>query len=157
MTNRLKFCTQTAVAALLIGASGAAAQAQATDQMETVVVTGFRESLANALEAKKNSNLIMESVTAEDVGKMPDTDVAESLQRLPGVQINRDQGVGSTVLIDGLRQNSITLNSDVFLTGKEFYTYGEASGGGSGANIQYELVLDHPERSARQRRGHQEP
>ena len=53
------------------------------------------------------------------------------------MQINRDQGVGSTVLIDGLRQNSITLNSDVFLTGKEFYTYGEASGGGSGANIQY--------------------
>ncbi len=138
MTNRLKFCTQTAVAALLIGASGAAAQAQATDQMETVVVTGFRELLANALEAKKNSNLIMESVTAEDVGKMPDTDVAELLQRLPGVQINRDQGVGSTVLIDGLRQNSITLNSDVFLTGKEFYTYGEASGGGSGANIQYD-------------------
>lgn len=139
MNRRMRFCTQTAVAALLIGATAASAQAQTSgDQIETVVVTGFRESLASALQAKQNSDLIMESVTAEDVGKMPDTDVAESLQRLPGVQINRDQGIGSSVLIDGLRQNSITLNGDVFLTGKEFYTYGEASGGGSGANIQYD-------------------
>ncbi len=144
MTNRLKFCTQTAVAALLIGASGAAAQAQATDQMETVVVTGFRESLANALELKKNSNLIMESVTAEDVGKMPDQDVAESLQRLPGVQIDRDQGKGTAVLIDGLRQNLTTLNGDDFLTGKEFYVEGEAGGGGAGSNVQYNSLSGIP-------------
>ena len=116
MKSRYHYCTQTAVAALLIGLTGAA-YAQASESLETVTVTGFRASLANALSAKQNSNLVMESVAAEDIGKMPDQDVAESLQRLPGVQINRDQGKGSTVLINGLRQNLTTLTGDVFLTG----------------------------------------
>jgi len=138
MNRKLKFCTQTAVVALLIGASAAAAFGQTTsDQIETVTVTGFRASLANALQLKQKSNLIMESVTAEDVGKMPDQNVAESLQRLPGVQIAHDEGKGTRVLIDGLRQNLTTLNGDVFLTGKEFYVSGEAANGGSGANSQY--------------------
>jgi iron complex outermembrane recepter protein len=105
--------------------------------VETVVVTGFRESLANALDKKQHSNLIIESVTAEDVGKMPDQNIAESLQRLPGIQIDRSQGKGTQVLINGLRQNLTTLNGDVFLTGKEFYVSGEASNGGAGANSQY--------------------
>ena len=144
MNSKLKFCTQTAVVALLIGAGATPAFAQDQGQIETVVVSGFRASLASALEAKQNSSLIMESVVAEDIGKMPDQDVAESLQRLPGVQINRDQGKGSTVLINGLRQNLTTLNGDVFLTGKEFYTYGEASGGGSGSNIQYDSLSNIP-------------
>jgi TonB-dependent receptor len=70
---------------------------------------------------------------------MPDNNVAESLQRLPGVQIDRSSanGQGNSVLIDGLRQNLITLNGDVFLTGKEFYVSGEASGNGAGSNKQY--------------------
>ena len=136
MKSKLKFCTQTAVAALLLGVTGAA-YAQDTGAQEVVTVTGFRASLANALQAKQKSNLLMESVTAEDVGKMPDQNVAESLQRLPGVQIARDQGKGTRVLINGLRQNLTTLNGDVFLTGKEFYVAGEASGGGAGANAQY--------------------
>jgi TonB-dependent receptor len=105
--------------------------------VETVVVTGFRESLANALDQKQHSNLIIESVTAEDVGKMPDQNIAESLQRLPGVQIDRSQGRGTQVLINGLRQNLTTLNGDIFLTGKEFYVSGESSGGGAGGNAQY--------------------
>jgi TonB-dependent receptor len=136
MNSRLRFSTQTAVVALLIGVTGAAI-AQSTDPQETVTVTGFRASLANALSAKQNSNLLMESIAAEDIGKMPDQNVAESLQRLPGVQIARDQGKGTRVLINGLRQNLTTLNGDVFLTGKEFYVSGEAGGGGAGANAQY--------------------
>ena len=136
MNRRLKFCTQTAVVALLVGAGATPAFAQG-DQIETVVVTGFRASLASALDAKKNSNLIMESVVAEDIGKMPDQNVTESLQRLPGVQIARDQGKGTRVLINGLRQNLTTLDGDVFLTGKEFYVSGEAANGGGGANAQY--------------------
>jgi len=136
------------ILALLFGAAAgvpaAAQSASDTATMETVTVTGFRASLASALDLKQKSNLIMESVVAEDIGKMPDQDVAESLQRLPGVQINRDQGKGSTVLINGLRQNLITLNGDIFLTGKEFYTYGEASGGGSGGNIQYDSLSTIP-------------
>ena len=136
MKSRYHLCTQTAVAALLIGLTGAA-QAQATDTIETVTVTGFRASLATALNAKQKSNLQMESVAAEDIGKMPDQNVAESLQRLPGIQIARDQGKGTRVLINGLRQNLTTLNGDVFLTGREFYVSGEAANGGAGANAQY--------------------
>ena len=135
-SSRVRFSTQTAVVALLIGLAGNAA-AQSSDDVETVTVTGFRASLANALVAKQNSNLIMESVTAEDVGKMPDQNVTESLQRLPGIQIARDQGKGTRVLINGLRQNLTTLNGDVFLTGKEFYIQGEAGGGGAGSNTAY--------------------
>jgi len=117
-----------------------AAAAPSTDDSEVITVTGFRASLQSALDNKRNSDLIIESVAPEDIGKMPDQDVAESLQRLPGVQIDRSSGIGTSVLIDGLRQNLTTLNGDIFLTGREFYVSGEASGGGAGANSQYDSL-----------------
>src|SRR3979490_1064224 len=107
------------------------------DSLQEVVVTGFRAALQSALDSKRKSELPIESVAAEDLGKMPDQNVAESLQRLPGVQIDRAQGQGTAVLIDGLRQNLTTLNGDIFLTGKALYVSGEASGGGAGGNAQY--------------------
>src|SRR5579863_4343198 len=111
---------------------------QGSDQQLTeVVITGYRASLESALDAKRKSDLPIESVAPEDIGKMPDQNVAEALQRLPGIQIDRAGGQGTAVLIDGLRQNLTTLNGDVFLTGKEFYVSGEASGGGAGSNQQY--------------------
>jgi len=106
-------------------------------QPEEIVVTGFKHSLEEALDNKRNSDLPIESVAPEDMGKLPDQNVAEALQRLPGVQIDRSQGQGTAVLIDGLRQNLVTLNGDIFLTGKEFYVSGEGSGGGAGGNSQY--------------------
>jgi len=119
-------------------AASPSAATPASDQLTEVVVTGFRASLQTALDAKRNSNLPIESVAPEDIGKMPDQNVAESLQRLPGVQIDRGPtGEGTAVLIDGLRQNLTTLNGDVFLTGKEFYVSGEGSNEGAGSNAQY--------------------
>jgi TonB-dependent receptor len=124
----------------------AADQTQSTSQttaqdseLTEITVTGYRQSLQTALDTKRDSDLPIESVAPEDIGKMPDNNVAESLQRLPGVQIDRSgaNGQGNSVLIDGLRQNLTTLNGDVFLTGKEFYVSGEASGGGAGSNAQY--------------------
>ena len=148
-----RFAVMTAVssAATLVGHwAYADEQAQSTSQTSTsqssakkdelteIVVTGYRASLQSALDAKRYSDLPIESVQPEDIGKMPDENVAESLQRLPGVQIDRGQaGQGTAVLIDGLRQNLTTLNGDLFLTGKEFYVSGEASGGGAGSNAQY--------------------
>jgi len=114
--------------------SPADAQPSTTNE---VIVTGYRASLQSALLQKRDSILPIESIAPEDIGKFPDQDVAESLQRLPGVQIDRSQGIGTSVLIDGLRQNLTTLNGDIFLTGKEFYVSGEASGNGAGANAQY--------------------
>lgn len=133
-------------ASLLSHLAIAADQTQSTSQttaqdseLTEITVTGYRQSLQTALDTKRDSNLPIESVAPEDIGKMPDNNVAESLQRLPGVQIDRSgaNGQGNSVLIDGLRQNLTTLNGDVFLTGKEFYVSGEASGGGAGSNAQY--------------------
>ncbi len=138
MNRKLRFCTQTAVVALLVGAGATPAQAQG-DAIETVVVTGFRASLATALENKQRSNLLIESITPEDIGKMPDKDVAESLQRLPGVQIDRAAGEGTQVRIRGLSYNISLLNGDIFVTGREMYTSGEGSGAGNGNLFQNSL------------------
>src|SRR5476651_12536 len=106
-----------------------------TDELQEIVITGFRESLESALNRKRESIQPIESVVAEDLGKMPDQNVSESLQRLPGISINRSGGKGTQVLIDGLRNNLITLNGEVLLTGREIYSSGEGSGGAGG--IQY--------------------
>jgi len=119
-------------------AQAQAANPSATDEaMDEVTVTGFRASLQTALQNKRNAIQPIESIAPEDIGKMPDQNVAESLQRVPGVQINRAGGKGTQVLIHGLSNNLITLNGEVFLTGREFYVSGEASGGGAGSNVQY--------------------
>jgi TonB-dependent receptor len=120
-----------AASALVLLASGAAlaqtAPAPAAPktvedtQVEEVVVTGFRASLANALNLKKNSNLIIESVTAEDMGKFPDQNIAESLQRMPGVQIDRENGQGTKVRIRGLDQNVTVMNNEIFVSGLELF------------------------------------
>jgi TonB-dependent receptor len=115
-----------------------AQQQTGSNDIQEVVVSGFRASQQKALDSKRESDLPIESIAPEDIGKMPDQNVAEALQRLPGIQIGRDSsGEGTRVLIDGLRQNLTTLNGDVFLSGKEFYVSGENSGGGSGAGAQY--------------------
>ncbi len=105
--------------------AAAPAAAQEPSEVEAVIVTGFRASLQSALAAKKNSTLIIESVTAEDMGKFPDQNIAESLQRLPGVQIDRENGQGTKVRIRGLDQNVTVLNNDIFVSGLELFRLGE--------------------------------
>jgi len=107
------------------------------DELREIVVTGYRESVESALNRKRDAVQPIESVVAEDLGKMPDQDVAESLQRLPGVSINRSGGKGTQVLVDGLRNNLVTLNGEVLLTGREIYVSGESSGGGGASGLQY--------------------
>ena len=80
-----------AVALLVLGvANAASAQQAAPDEMpaNTVVVSGIRASLQQSLNVKRNAAANVEVITAEDVGKMPDKNVADSLQRLPGVNIS---------------------------------------------------------------------
>lgn len=129
--NQLLFTA--ASAAALATASGAFAQTEPADE-EEIVVTGFRASLADALERKRESDLIQESVTAEDIGEFPDRNVAEALARLPGVQVDRvaqgntiGSGQGQRVLIRGLSQNVVLLNEDIFVTGLELFTFGEGN------------------------------
>lgn len=87
-----------------------AVYAQEDAALEEVVVTGIRASLEAAVDAKRNDGRIVDSVVAEDIGKLPDNNVAEALQRVTGVSINRDFGVGSEVSIRGLPQNRVEIN-----------------------------------------------
>ena len=93
-----------AVSLTLLAASFAQAQqaaAPATAQLEQVVVTGIRASLQSAANIKKNANAVVDAISAEDVGKLPDSDVGETLGRIPGVSVARDFGQGAAVSIRG--------------------------------------------------------
>jgi len=93
---------------------------------EEVIVRGFKSALTTSLDLKRNSTQLLEAVTAEDIGKMPDQNIAESLQRLTGIQIDRNDGEGTKVRIRGLDQNITLLNGDTFLSGLEYFQLGEA-------------------------------
>jgi iron complex outermembrane receptor protein len=82
-------------------ASGYANAQQDDPMLEEVVVTGIRASLNNAVDLKRDSTAIIDAVSAEDVGKFPDSDVGESLGRIPGVTVGRAFGQGESVSIRG--------------------------------------------------------
>lgn len=73
-----------------------------TEDGEAIVVQGFRDSLSAAIQTKRNSNNQVDVIVAEDIAKFPDTNLAESLQRVPGIAIQRDAGEGRTVVVRGL-------------------------------------------------------
>lgn len=80
-----------------------------------IVVTGVRASLSSAQSIKRNSDVIVDSIVAEDIGKLPDRNVAEALQRITGIQVQRQYGEGSSVAIRGLTQVRTELNGrDIF-------------------------------------------
>ena len=83
-------------------APGATAAAD-TGPLEEVIVTGIRAAIESAISAKKNADTIVETISAEDIGKLPDTTIAESLARLPGVTTQRDRdGNATNISIRGL-------------------------------------------------------
>ncbi len=98
-----------AACAVLMGFGVPAAQAQQaaaaakSDVLETVVITGIRKSLETSLNLKRSANGVVDGIVAEDIGKFPDTNLAESLQRIAGVAIDRSaNGEGSRVTVRGL-------------------------------------------------------
>jgi TonB-dependent receptor len=84
-----------------VGANGAV-YAQENGNLETVVVTGYRASLEKAMDIKRTAVDASDSILAEDIGKFPDMNVSESLQRIPGVAISRESGEGRQVTVRGL-------------------------------------------------------
>ncbi|MEG3176587.1 TonB-dependent receptor [Sphingomonas sp. RB3P16] len=74
----------------------------ADDTAQDIVVTGFRASLSNAVNQKRRANQIIDAITAEDIADFPDANLAESIQRLPGVSIDRDNGEGRSITVRGL-------------------------------------------------------
>ncbi|MBS0395231.1 MAG: TonB-dependent receptor [Proteobacteria bacterium] len=90
---------------LLAFAGTAAAQTapsvQGTGTLEEVVVTGIRKGVQDAVEVKRDAADIVEAVSAEDIGKLPDTSIADSISRLPGVTTQRAAGKSSAISIRG--------------------------------------------------------
>ncbi|ODP36571.1 TonB-dependent receptor [Sphingomonas turrisvirgatae] len=76
----------------------------------SIVVTGIRHSLSGARNIKRNTDQFVDAVVATDIGKLPDANIAESLQRVSGVQLDRGIGEGSNISIRGLRNNIILVN-----------------------------------------------
>ncbi len=80
------------------------------DAIEEIEVTGIRASLEAAADIKRNDDRIVDAIVAEDIGKLPDNNIAEALQRITGVSINSDFGVGEKVSIRGMEENRVELN-----------------------------------------------
>ncbi len=82
----------------------------AEDSDEVILVTGLRASMASAQSIKVNSDQFVDSITAIDIGALPDRNVAEALQRISGIQIERNRGEGSGIAIRGLTQVRTEVN-----------------------------------------------
>ena len=78
------------------------ATAAATTEVEELVVSGFRGSLQQALNLKKEASVATDAILAEDIGKFPDLNLSESIQRIPGVALARDGGEGKNISVRGL-------------------------------------------------------
>ena len=97
-----------ALALQLTALSAAAQQTPAAeaapdgDELDKIEVVGFRASLIKALDEKRESAEQIDAIVAEDIGKFPDQNLAESLQRIPGVSIDRDAGEGRSITVRGL-------------------------------------------------------
>jgi len=95
---------------LVCALAGLSSLGFAQTEIEEVVVTGIRASLKSALAEKRNSDNLIEVVVAEDIGKLPDQNLAEVLENITGVQITRTAGVGTGVQIRGTNANRIEIN-----------------------------------------------
>lgn len=97
--------------------------------VEEVLVTGIRASVQQAMDIKRDASGVVDAISAEDIGKFPDTNLAESLQRITGVSIERNNGEGSRITVRGWGPdfNMVTLNGRTM-------PVGSAYGGGSGAD-----------------------
>ncbi|HYC94384.1 MAG TPA: TonB-dependent receptor [Sphingomicrobium sp.] len=100
------------------------AEEQAAAAGEDIVVTGFRSSIANSVNQKKNNTSLVEVISAEDIGKLPDVSIAESLSRLPGLATQRLDGRANVVSIRGLAPDFTT----TLLNGREQVSAGNNRG-----------------------------
>ena len=97
--------------------------------LEEVVVTGIRASLINSMAIKENSSSIVEAISPEDIGKLPDTSIAESLARLPGLAGERRDGRTSGISVRGFNENYVATT----MNGRELLGIGDNRG------VEYDL------------------
>ncbi len=131
VTRRASLLAGAALGAIGVLAFAGAAAAQDAPQdgteaevIDDVVVTGIRSSIESSIAAKRNNTSIVEVVTAEDIGKLPDVSIAESLARLPGLTAQRLDGRSQVISIRGLGPDFTT----ALLNGREQVTTGDNRG-----------------------------
>ncbi len=102
----------TALSTAAMAQTAPTSTAKTADDATTVTVVGIRRSLQSSEAIKKNANGVVDSITAEDIGKFPDTNLAEAIQRIPGVTIDRNNNEGSRITVRGFgpEYNLVTLN-----------------------------------------------
>jgi iron complex outermembrane receptor protein len=151
-------CTTAALPAWAQDSSQAPDAAPAQDNNDAndaIVVTGIRESLQSSAQRKKNTNEVMDTISAEDIGKLPDNNVAATLSRVPGVQAYRfggesasPVGQGSGLTIRGLSgQTSSQVDGRAFITagGREFNVEGASPGLVAGVDVYKNPSAEHIE------------
>lgn len=123
--SKFKLAMMGFASAVALSTPATMAQEEAADDtavLDTVVVQGIRQSLAQSLDVKRNADAVVDVITATDIGKFPDKNVAESLQRVTGVSIQREFGEGERVAIRGIasNRNLTTLNGHAVATADWF-------------------------------------
>jgi TonB-dependent receptor len=126
-----------AILASMAGAQQVYAQAAPSEALEEVVVTGLRASLEASMDIKREAMGVVDAITAEDIGKFPDTNLAESLQRIPGISIDRRNGEGALVSARGFGPafNMVTLNGRQ-MPGADGFSNGAVTTGGIGSGTR---------------------
>lgn len=120
---------QAAAATPVVQGAEPVAPAGSTDASDPeIVVTGIRASLQESIQVKPTADNIVDAITAQDIGKLPDQNVADSMSRITGVQITRREGDGSSFTVRGISQNRLEINGRTFL------------GPGAGGNASLESV-----------------
>ncbi|WP_017446150.1 TonB-dependent receptor [Gayadomonas joobiniege] len=111
MNNNLSKLTMAILSATLVGLPFTTqAQETPSEDLEVIQVKGMAGSMAESARQKRFNTRIVDAVVAEDIGKLPDNNIAEALQRITGVSISTNFGVGESVTIRGISQNRVELN-----------------------------------------------
>lgn len=145
--NKVNYAVKSALVVGLLSTSQmsfaeeASANKASTEEIETIQVRGIRGSVVKSLNTKRYSNSIVDAVTSEDIGKFPDQNVAESLQRITGVSISRGYGEGERVSIRGTTesQNRTLLNGQA-VGSADWWTNSAANRGFNYSMLPSEIV-----------------
>ncbi|WGO99241.1 TonB-dependent receptor [Saccharophagus degradans] len=119
-----KLSTAIATSIALLSSVAFAQESDTEQDYEEVIVTGIRASLSKAIDIKRNEVQVIESIVAEDIGKFPDNNVVEALQRVPGIQVtDRASGEVNGISIRGLTDVTTTINGrQMYISNGRFYT-----------------------------------
>jgi len=120
----LSLAVAAAIPGVMLLPAAANAQTDGAEPIEEIITTGFRGSLRNSMMMKQNADSIVEAISAEDIGKLPDASIAEAIARLPGLTAQRLNGRGQQISIRGLGPDFNT----ALLNGREQVTTGDNRG-----------------------------